>query len=70
MRSCFFRLVLTALLLASISLPVNAQGSANSSLSGVVMDQSGGVIPGADIVVKNDATGAEYKTLTAENGTF
>jgi len=36
----------------------------------VVIDQSGGVIPGADVTVKNDATGGEFKTVTAENGTF
>jgi hypothetical protein len=28
------------------------------------------VIPGADVLVKNNATGTEYKTITVENGTF
>ncbi|MGA2263310.1 MAG: TonB-dependent receptor, partial [Acidobacteriota bacterium] len=36
----------------------------------VVLDQSGGVIPGAEITIKNDSTGAEFKAITAENGTF
>jgi hypothetical protein len=45
-------------------------GGLTSSLTGAVIDQSGGVIPGAAVTVKNNATGAEYKTITAENGTF
>jgi hypothetical protein len=36
----------------------------------VVVDQSGAVVPGADVKIKNDATGVEFKTITAENGTF
>jgi hypothetical protein len=57
------------LLIATISCFAYAQG-ASSSLSGVVIDQSGGVVPGADVKVKNDANGAEFKTITAGNGTF
>jgi hypothetical protein len=70
MRHCLLGMALAALLIASISAPAFSQGSANSSLSGVVMDQSGGVVPGAEIMVKNDATGAEYKAISADNGTF
>jgi hypothetical protein len=57
------------LIVATISCFAYAQG-ASSSLSGVVIDQSGGVVPGADVMVKNDANGAEFKTITAGNGTF
>jgi hypothetical protein len=52
------------------SLGLAQGGGQSSSLAGSVFDTSGGVIPGADISVKNDATGAEYKTISAENGTF
>jgi hypothetical protein len=58
------------ILLTAISLPGFAQGGASSSLTGVVVDQSGAVIPGANVVAKNEATGAEYKATTADNGTF
>ncbi len=70
MKLSFFKLAATVLLVAAISIPGYAQGGASSALNGVVVDQSGGVIPGADVVVKNDATGAEFKTVTADNGTF
>jgi len=46
------------------------QTSATSSLSGTVADPSGAVIPGAEATARNDATGAEFKAITAENGTF
>jgi hypothetical protein len=45
-------------------------GGTTSSLSGEVVDASGGVIPGAEVTVKNDSTGGEFKTVTADNGTF
>jgi len=70
MKHWVCKLFLTMILLAAVSLPGYAQTGASSSLTGVVVDQSGAVIPGADVVVKNEATGAEYKTTTAENGTF
>ena len=38
-----------------------AQGGATSSLSGVVVDSGGGVIPGATVVVKNNATGTQFE---------
>ena len=35
-----------------------------------MVDSSGGVIPGAEVVVKSNATQAEFKTISSENGTF
>jgi carboxypeptidase family protein/TonB-dependent receptor-like protein len=48
----------------------NAQGGVTSSISGIVLDSSGGVIPGADVRAKNNGTGAESTTVTTEAGTF
>ena len=45
-------------------------GSSASSLSGVVVDADGGVIPGATVVVKNNATGATYNAVTNTTGGF
>ena len=70
MKISSFRFVVALLLIAAACSPGFAQGGASSSLSGTVVDQSGAVIPGADVTVKNDATGAEAKAITAENGTF
>ena len=70
MKHFALRLVLALLIVAIVSCPGFAQAGANSSLAGTVVDQSGGVIPGAEVAVKNDNTGTEYKAITAENGTF
>lgn len=62
-------LALTLLLIAMMSSPGYGQG-ASSALTGTVMDASGGVIPGAEVAVKEEATGAQFHTITAGNGTF
>jgi hypothetical protein len=47
-----------------------AQGSGTTSLSGVVTDSGGGVIPGATVVVKNAGTGVTYEAITTSAGAF
>jgi hypothetical protein len=54
--------------LASSSLAY-AQGG-NQSLSGTVVDSGGGVIPGAAVVVKNNATGETFDSTSNESGVF
>lgn len=41
-----------------------------ASISGVVKDSAGGVIPGATVVVKNSATGATFEAVTGATGGF
>jgi Carboxypeptidase regulatory-like domain len=60
-------------LVAAITLAAGtayAQGGATSSISGTVVDASGAIIPGADVVAKNNATSTESRAVSAENGTF
>src|SRR5215203_7407740 len=45
-----------------------AQGG--QSLSGVVMDGAGGVISGASVAVRHNATGESFEAVTNEAGTF
>ena len=47
-----------------------AQGGSTGSLAGTVTDQQAAVVAGATVVVKSDATGQEFTTTTADNGTF
>ena len=47
-----------------------AQGGTTSALAGVVVDTSGGVIPGADVVVKQNATGVTISAVTNADGVF
>jgi hypothetical protein len=57
------------LLVSSVTLTF-AQGSGTTSLSGVVTDSGGGVIPGATVVVKNTATGVTFEAITTSAGAF
>jgi hypothetical protein len=71
MKQNIFRLCLAIFLVAAVGGYGYGQGGGmTSSISGVVVDASGGVIPGAEVTVKNNATGGESKTITANNGTF
>jgi len=50
------------------STPAFAQSTA--SISGVVKDAGGGVIPGAAVVVKNDTTGESQETTSDKDGAY
>jgi hypothetical protein len=45
-------------------------GGATSSLSGVVVDSAGGLVPGATVVVKNIANGVTTEAVTNSDGLF
>ncbi len=47
-----------------------AFGQTTGSLSGTVTDQSGAVVAGAAVVVKNNETGVEQTVQSSDNGTF
>jgi hypothetical protein len=64
------RLVSACVLLAIASVPAFAQSSSGSSLSGVVVDSDGGAIPGAAVVVKNNATGVTLEAVSNASGRF
>ncbi len=50
--------------------PALAQGGASASIVGTVVDTSGAVLPGADIVATNNATREELRAVTSDQGTF
>ncbi len=66
LRVLRFAATLTFLLM--LNQIANAQGG--SSLAGVVHDIAGEVVAGAEVTVRNRATGAEFKAVTTGNGTF
>ncbi|HEX6973199.1 MAG TPA: carboxypeptidase-like regulatory domain-containing protein, partial [Vicinamibacterales bacterium] len=47
-----------------------AQGGATSTISGSVVDTSGGIVPGADITAKQDATGTAFTAVSGSDGRF
>src|SRR5512134_327000 len=59
----------TALLL-SCSTAFAQGGGVTASLSGVVTDVQGAVIPGADIVAKSNATAGQFTAVTDGEGRF
>src|SRR5579883_1260235 len=58
-----------ALLLIPIS-KLSAQVSSTGAVNGEVTDQSGAVVPGAVITLRNDATGVSRNTSTNDVGLF
>src|SRR2546428_12121980 len=56
-------------LMLLISVPLWAQVS-TSSITGIVTDQSGAVVPNAKEEAKNDDTGVAYNETTTNAGTY
>src|ERR1044072_1368496 len=69
-KKVFVNVLSILLILGSFSSLGLAQTTASSRISGTVMDSSGAVIAGADIVIKNNETGAEFKMKTSDDGSF
>ena len=68
MRQARYRFLLLPLLVVMAG--VFAYAQANSTLTGIVTDQSGAVVAGAKIVLTNPATGASNTTESGPTGLF
>jgi hypothetical protein len=66
-RNCMKAAIVCALLLAAMPV-VWAQTTA--SLSGIVTDSTGAVVPGANITAVNEATGDKTNTVTGKEGIY
>ena len=64
------RRLLLAVVLVLVSSTSGFAEGASQSLSGVVVDAAGGVIPGASVVVLNKATGEKFELTSNEAGAF
>jgi hypothetical protein len=64
-RGCLLALTLTALL----SVPASAQVD-TGTISGVVKDQSGGVLPGATVTITHEGQGFTLTSVTRGDGTY
>lgn len=57
--------------LAMLALAAAAWGQGTTSkVTGVIMDPSGAVVPGAAVTLTNEATGVSFKTVSSEAGTY
>jgi carboxypeptidase family protein/TonB-dependent receptor-like protein len=68
MKRTFFVLIAATLLVASISVDLWAQATAQ--ISGTVKDQSGAVLPGVEITATQTDTGATRMAITNETGSY
>ena len=59
--------IVPVLILLSVS---QASAQATASISGVVRDTAGGVVPGVSITVKDDSTGRAVDAVTGVDGTY
>ena len=65
------RLSVFLLLLSLIAVPASAQSqAANGSIEGVIVDNSGAVLPGVTVTVQNLETGAERVVITNASGIY
>ena len=69
MRKLFVYSLLAVLCLLAFSQPASAQ-TVTGTLSGRVLDQSGGVIPNVKVVIKNEETNFTREATTNEDGYF
>ena len=62
-------LVVLSVFLAGVS-PALAQGGATSTITGIVRDEGGGVLPGATVVAASAAMGTKSEAVTNSAGAF
>jgi len=68
----FFSAFLAVLLVASSGMSVNVFGQASNTgtVTGVVKDEKGGLVPGASVRIVNVGTNAERTTTTSSDGVY
>ena len=69
-KKVFVSALSVLLILGSFSSRGFSQTTASSRLSGTVTDSAGAVVANADIVIKNNETGVEFKLKSGEDGSF
>ncbi len=70
MSQGWVRLVTAVVFVAATASNALGQASSTASISGVVTDADGGVLPGADVIVKNIKTGETFTTVSSDRGVF
>jgi len=65
-----FRLAVTALALAAVGMVVGFAQTDSGAIFGTVKDATGGVVPGAEVVVTHVSTNFTRSTTTGDDGTY
>jgi hypothetical protein len=64
------RCLLAALLVASSAMAASAQPAQTGTISGVIQDATGGVLPGVTVTITSQDRGFSRSTVTDENGRY
>src|SRR5712692_391766 len=64
------RVLYSIVVVLALARPSYGQGGTTSTLSGIVVDTSGAVVPGADVVAKHNGTGVTTSAVTNADGVF
>src|SRR5690349_18187383 len=67
--ACFWKIAIALLWLACCG-GIGAAQTTTGSILGVAIDPSGGVVPGAEVTVRNEGTGLSQVTHTGTDGSF
>jgi len=70
MSTFFYRFCLFALCFVILAAQIGFGQSSNATLTGVVSDPAGAVVPGAEVKLTNTATGTVTSLSTATDGLF
>src|SRR5262249_13965547 len=70
MKPYLIRLLAITSFLALSNMLAFGQAGTTAPLSGTVVDATGAVLSGATVIVKNNATGSEYKANTSGSGAY
>src|ERR1700757_3048538 len=68
--SIFILCLLSGILFTVLPITLNAQTSGLGTISGVVTDSSGAMIPGARVTITNMATGVPHESATNDTGYY
>ena len=69
-RSAWCARIALIVVLFLVSVPTRADAQSTASISGVVKDTEGAVMPGVSVVIKNDASGASQEVTTDAEGRY
>jgi carboxypeptidase family protein/TonB-dependent receptor-like protein len=70
MKLSYFTRLLTIVLAVLLTQPSSFAQSGRGTITGVVKDSSGALVPKAELVITNKATGVETKSATTEGGLY
>ena len=69
-RSAWCRRIALAAALFVAAIPIAAHAQSTASISGVVKDSQGSVLPGVSVVIKDDASGESQEITTDAEGRY